>query len=1236
MKCPQCGFESPPEMKYCGYCGTRLAQVCPMCDFANPLDYRYCGMCGAPLTEEPVSKRPRQPQLPFVAASALPTALPFGQLEGERRVATVILADVQSSTNLIEQIGTEAWVQVMNRVLQILEAEIYRFGGRVDQFRGDGLVAFFGATSAHEDDPERAVLAALSMQQALRSYAKELAEREGIDLKLRVGVNTGEVIITSVGDSRRYQEDTAMGEAVALASRMETAAEPDTVLVSENTFQSVEFKFKWQPLGEITVKGLSKPIAVYRPLSPRADKGWTYDLQARGILAPLTGRDTEFQTLKRCIEDLYSGRGGIVFVTGDKGMGKTFLVTQVRHHFARQEALLAGVHSGTKPSFETTSKEHHHTSVTWLHGSCRSYDQSTPFSMWSDMLRNWLEMQADQPKQDLQARLRHQAEVLWGDQLERYYPYVATLLSLPLDEALAQRVKYLNAEGLQKQFFQTICNWVEALGRQGPVVLAFNDMQWADTSSLDLLRHCLSLCDCETVLWLAIFRPDRASPVWDFRHHVEIEYPHRLTCIDMPPLTDVESGELIGQLIGQTALPDETIILVTQKAEGNPYYIREIVHTLIAQGVLVQDAETGAWRQTRSVTSLDLPGSLQSLLLARIDRFSPDERRVLQMAAVIGPLFWWNVLQALVNDTNQLRTWLTDLQRSQLIQERCHIPDLGMEYAFSSLLIRDVAYDSLLSAQRAAYHLKVAEQIEEIVGPESRKPYHSLLAYHFQRAGNRNKELFYTLGAAEEARKVYANTEALGHFSRVLELLDQMESDVQDENQRHSIRTIRFEALSGRREVYYPMGNIEAGHADSRALLPLAKQMADDPAWMVDALLAQPEVTNPNNREEVEVGLSMAQEALALAQQLGDKRRETNSLISGARCRIALQDPTWQELLEHALELTRQLGDLRMEVNLLLGIGNAYGMDQPQLSKEYLDAALSICHRLDDKATEITLLQALSPQLERKGDYVQQLTEYEQKRLALAREIGNRMEEGHALMFCGQIQSLYLGDYDGGLALMEEVVRLWEEIPSKLFPLLRIAQIQTAQGKYHEAQATLERARATGERGLLGIGHAGLGLVSAILYNALSDEAHLRIVLELASQVKQMVADNLVSRQYQMAAACELTAAHLGLARSLKDHAERQEHFSQALDSSRMALDIYNEFGFTQIVECTSQEILYRHSLALAVNDYPSEANEYLKYAYKEMMRKHSLIPAASPFRQTFLENIALHREIRAALETSQ
>ena len=769
-------------MKFCGQCGTRLGRACPSCNFVNPLEYAFCGMCGARLAEEltalpfgPTPVPSPSPPLPSATTSAPEAERLAGPLEGERRIATVILADVYNSTHLMERVGTETWVQIMNRVFQILQAEIYRLGGRVDQFRGDGLIAFFGATDAHEDDPERAVLAAWSMQQALMPYASELADHAALDLKLRVGVNTGQVIVASVGDSRQHQEDTAMGEAVTLAARMEASAEPGTVLVSENTFALVESKFEWQSLGEITVKGVSQPIAVHRPLRPLA---LTQAQAPRDMLFPLTGRDTEFEALKGCIEAVCSGRGGIVLVTGEKGMGKSLLVDRVRHHFARLAKVCSDQPSsgGIEPT---------HAAVTWLAGNCRSYDQSTPYSMWFGLLRNWLVAQADESEQDESALLRRQAERLWGDHLEQYYPYLAKLLSLPVDQAAADRIGYLNAEGLQKQFSHAIYGWIHALAQRGPLVLALNDMQWADTSSLELLKQCLPLCDSTPLVWLASFRPDRKSPIWEFRHHVETDYPHRLTSLELGPLTGRESHALIDQMIGPAALSDETMSLVVEKAEGNPYYIREIIYALIERGQVAHTA-AGTWRQTQPVHSFDLPGSLQSLLLARIDRLNHQERRVLQIAAVVGPLFWQNVLAA-ITDKSQLAACLTSLQRAQLVQAHSLVPCLGIEYSFTPSLVRDAAYDSLLSAQRIAYHLQVAEQIEAMLSPECRKPYHSLLAYHYRQAGKPNQELYHALGAAEEARMVYANLEALGHYSRAVELLDALESDARDESQRRSI-----------------------------------------------------------------------------------------------------------------------------------------------------------------------------------------------------------------------------------------------------------------------------------------------------------------------------------------------------------------------------------------------------------------------------------------------------------------
>jgi hypothetical protein len=309
-----------------------------------------------------------------------------------------------------------------------------------------------------------------------------------------------------------------MGAGIALAARMETAAEPGTVLVSDNTYRLVELRFEWQPLGEITVKGVSQPVAVYRPLAPRPDADQMPRLQTYGLFIPLIGREAEFRTLKGCVKDLYDERGGIVMVTGDKGLGKSFLVAEVRHHFARHGALLAEAHDkDTSPP----------ASLTWLRGRCRSYDQSWPYSMWLDLLRGWLGIRPGETEEETRDRLSHQAELLWGDRLAEYYPYLATFLSLPLEETFAERVKHLDAEGLRQQFFFALRSWVEVMAKRGPLVLAFADVHWADTTSLDLLKYCLPLCDDEALLWLIVFRPDRTAPVWEFRHRVETEYPHR-------------------------------------------------------------------------------------------------------------------------------------------------------------------------------------------------------------------------------------------------------------------------------------------------------------------------------------------------------------------------------------------------------------------------------------------------------------------------------------------------------------------------------------------------------------------------------------------------------------------------------------------------------------------------------------------------------------------------------------
>ncbi|MCI0579765.1 MAG: AAA family ATPase [Chloroflexi bacterium] len=1223
-------------MRFCGRCGTRLKRVCPACNFANPPDYRFCGMCGAPLPQEPAPPQPPQAAspvevLPAGELSSSPESAPI-PLEGERRQATVLLADVFGSTNLLEQIGTEAWVAMMHRVLQILEVEVYRFGGHVDQFRGDGLLAFFGAGSAHKDDPERAVLSALRIQEALKSEASQLAGNRGFNLQVRVGVNTGEVIVATIGDSRLYRENTVMGEAVALAARLEAAAEPGTVLVSENTYRLVSTQFEWQSLGEIRLKGLSQSVRVYRPLAYLASAAGPPRLGADRLATPLIGREAEFQLLESRLHDLDAGRGGIVMVTGEEGLGKSLLVNDVRQHIIRDYVLLNEAHD-----HESNGPVTPLSSLAWLQGRCRSYNQATPYSMWLDLLHNWLDLRGGEPETERRDRLYRQTEALWGDGLADYYPYLATFLALPLEEPYAERVRHLDAGGLRQQFYCTIQAWVAAMTRQGPLVLVFNDVHWADVTSLNLLEYCLPLCDYEPLLWLFLYRPERTSAVWHFRQRVETEYPHRLSILTLSPLTEAQSGEMIDHLIGPNVLPETTRALILNQAEGNPYYIEELIHTLIEQEALVQDTHTGQWRATRAVASIELPGTLQSLLLERIDSLSAGERRILQMAAVVGSTFWSNVLSALLGDDPGLQQHLTALQRAQLILERGQVAHLGMEYAFKSKLMRDTAYASILSHQRVGQHRQVAEILEQQFDQLVPMQHVGLLAYHYRRAEEPGKELFYTLLAAQQAARIYANTEALELYTRALEVLEQMEAETDDPHRLYIIYTQRFEVLDERAAVFHLIGDFAAARADAQALLPLAQQMADDPAWLIDALLHQPGVQNWTSHEELNAGLATAEQALTLAQQLPDRHREMQCLRIISIQRHFLHDSSWQEAGEYALELARQLNDQRYQVLILTQLGTAYNWsNQADKGMAYLEAALPICRALDDRITEVHLLDQLRLGAERQGDYYRLLVEYLQKALAISRQIGYREAEGNAAVRCGQTQGIYLGDFNGGLALAEQGKRMREHPTGAADALLRIAHIRALQGKQAEALAALEQASQIREQDISDILGGGFRLVSAIVYNTLHDEDHLRLALELAAEAGQLVAGNvLASVQFEMAAACQAAAAHLGLAgypgTAGADEAERQVHREQALQMSQAALDLFRSVGFVQLIECVSEEILFRHSQTLAINGRDREAAEFLQQAYDEMMRKHDLIPADTPFRQTYLENIPLHRDIRAA-----
>ena len=1229
MICPNCGFESPAGLKFCGMCGTRLAVICPACNFTNPPVFKFCGNCGTVL-DESANRIPSAPGNGFAAPSPIPemkfSTQPAGlsQLEGERRVVTVIVADVTGSTNLLEQLGNKSWVEMMNRVLLALEAEIYRYGGVVDQFRGDGLVAFFGSDVSNEDDPERAVLAALAMQQAIEKQNLSLPASVKTGIKLRVGVNTGEVIVASIGDKQQHREDTAMGIAIAVAARLESAAEPGTVLASESTKQQTENQFNWEPLGEILVKGLTLPLAVYRPNSSRSDIDRAINVEIFGYTIPLVGRETELSRIEQHVDILKLGQGSLVLLSGETGIGKQALIREVRQFFLRQESLLADAQGQEAPTEEQ---------FLWLSGRCRSYNRNWPYSLWIELLSNWLDVYSGQHHEEVQQSLLARTQELWGESYNQYYPYLAELLRLPVEEEYREKIEYLSAESLRNQISTTIKAWLEALAIRKPTVVVFSEIEWSDPSSLHLLKSSVSVIERLPILFLLLYREENNSPVSEAINTIlemEAGLAEHLT---LAPLSDEHINQLIDYLTGPDVFPPETRGLLVRNSEGNPSYIVEILRSLIDKEVLIQDCDSSRWCLSRPVGSSDLQGNLTRLLQARIDRLTPLERQTLQMAAVVGPVFWSQILQAVIGDQVLIKEPLNSLLKAQLIERRGRNPEMGWEYNFRTDLIHGVVYESLLNSQRETYHLRIAQTLEETNPSESGIEHQAFIAYHYRRANEPRKELFYANWAAEKANEVYAVEEAIEHYSRALVLLDELEAKSKNAKQLRALQTQRFEVLTGRLTAQYQMGDIKSGLQDARALLELARAMEDEPTWLIDALLKQPEVEVSDTREQLDEGLKMADQALVKSRELGDKHRELFSLIAKARLLNIRGDAHGVVLGLEALELARQLEDTDTQVTLLLGLSQAYGMEDVKRELEYLNMALALRDKIHNKWIQLDLLSVTGSAKERYGDYYKLLNENHAKRVEICREIGDRIAEGYSLMTYAQVEGLYLGDYKAALEKVKTAYLLRENVGGSLFVLLRIAQLQVCLGLFTEAEMTLEQAAPLSEVGPFAIGQAGLWLVRSILYNTRGSTTDYHSAMENAQHAVQLGEENRVSAQYLMAGCCEACTAHLGLVDNDTDFSRRDEHRSKALDGSTRAVQIYERYGFVQIIECASEEILFRHGQALAANGRNEEAGNFFHQAYDEMMRKYDLIPADSHFRRTYLDNIALHRAIVLAYQ---
>ncbi len=654
----------------------------------------------------------------------------------ERRVLTALFADVVGSTALAERLDPEDVKLVIGEAVARIVGEVESLDGHVKDLAGDGVLAFFGAPTTREDDAERGVRCALRLVAEMDAYAREVRRGWGAEgFGVRIGLATGPVVVGEVGAGSRV-EYAAFGDTVNTAARLQSAAEPGSVLVDDNTHREVERLFSWGEPRELELKGKSATVTAWPVVGIAADGARTQ--RGLGIETRLVGRSRELGTGREALDALRSGTGGVLVVSGDAGIGKSRLLAELRALAERD---------GTR----------------WLEGRCVSYGESLPYWPFRDLLRgDWIGAGADEPELRVRIGLRRRLEQLFGSNASDFYPYLGGLLEVALEGDAEARTAPLSPEALQWRTFEVVGQLFARLAEDGPLVVAFEDLHWADPTSIQLLEQLLSLAEEAPVLLVLSLRPERDHGSWGLREHAGREFPHLIHEIELAPLADAD-GELLAALIAPASLPAELERRVLEAADGNPFFLEELVRSLADVGALVREED--GWRFDHDV-EVEVPPTVEKVILARLDRLSPAARDLVTSASALGRSFALPLLEGVLDDSGDS---LHELQRLGLLRQSRRWPQ--PEYRFRHALIQETAYRTLLNEQRRKLHGRAAEWLENRYA-ERESEVLGLLAHHWLRAEDEEKAASYLLLAGDKARLEYALDEAIEYYRELLPLLE--------------------------------------------------------------------------------------------------------------------------------------------------------------------------------------------------------------------------------------------------------------------------------------------------------------------------------------------------------------------------------------------------------------------------------------------------------------------------------
>jgi len=764
MKCPECQFENREEAKFCKDCGTKLDFKCPSCAYTYASGNLFCDECGYNLRTlkkpHPIDySRPESYTPKFLSDKILKSR---SAIEGERKVVTVLFADVVNSTAIVKKLDPEEVHQVMDGCFKILMTRIHMYEGTINQFRGDGIMALFGAPIAHENHALNACYAALSIKRALEEYGKKLKADYGLEFKMRFGMNSGLVIVGAIGNDLRM-DYTATGGTTYIAKRLESIAEPGKVLVSENTYRLIKTYFKLEALDPVTLKGIEEKQNAYILIDASRLKTRFENAISKGLVK-FVGRKNSMATLINTWNETVEGTGQVLGILGESGVGKSRLLLEFKRSFPGDD-------------------------INFFEGRCLPHGDSIAYLPFLDILKSYFSIKEGQSDSDITKDIKEKFSRFNREYSRFLLPAFQQLLSLEIVD-----VSWNNIDPKQKRhhIFEALKWLFITMSKKKPLIILMDDLQWMDKISEEFLSYFIDSIPKSPILLVLLYRPEYTHP-WENRSHY--------SKIELGQLSRKSVVELTSAVLENVAVVSELEQLILMKCGGNPLFIEEFIHTLRENHYI--KIKNKHFVLIRRPDTIKVPDTIHGIVAARIDKLDDILKQIIQAASVIGPDFKYRILQKITDMGEGLKSYLERLQSLEYIYEKGIFPEL--EYTFRHSLIQEVAYNSILLRRRMELHGRIG-LVAELIYDDKLDEFYEILAYHFLLGKAYPKAYKYLKLSGKKAGNNFSHLQAFSFFEKTLEISDKLPQEDKGSAEKLEICTLMTRPIA---MLGFPKGSLE-------------------------------------------------------------------------------------------------------------------------------------------------------------------------------------------------------------------------------------------------------------------------------------------------------------------------------------------------------------------------------------------------------------------------------------------